>query len=113
MTADARHEPLLTFAESGSGPTILVLHGGGGPATVAGIAEHLSRCTHVLTPTHPGWNGTPRPDRFDSITDLANTYLRTPVRRRNGCARLRCGPGIAESSRTCDPRSRGVLGPAR
>ncbi|WP_405164293.1 alpha/beta hydrolase [Nocardia sp. NBC_01499] len=75
MTADALPQPLLTIDESGSGPTILVLHGGGGPATVAGIAEHLSRSAHVLTPTHPGWNGTPRPDRFDSITDLADAYL--------------------------------------
>ncbi|WP_433654507.1 alpha/beta fold hydrolase [Nocardia sp. CA-128927] len=75
MTADTSSPALLTIDESGSGPTILVLHGGGGPATVAGLAEHLSRSAHVLTPTHPGWNGTPRPHGFDSITDLADAYL--------------------------------------
>ena len=72
MTADTRPQP-LTIAESGSGPTVLVLHGGAGPASVAGIAEHLSRTFHVLMPTHSGWNGTPL--RFDGIGDLARAYL--------------------------------------
>ncbi|MFX0576270.1 alpha/beta fold hydrolase [Nocardia nepalensis] len=49
------------------------MHGGAGPASVAGIAEQLSRTSHVLTPTHPGWNGTPL--AFDSIGDLARAYL--------------------------------------
>ncbi|WP_433192317.1 alpha/beta fold hydrolase [Nocardia sp. CA-107356] len=73
MTALPQPQPPLTIAESGSGPTILVLHGGAGPASVAGIAEHLSRTSHVVTPTHPGWNGTPL--AFDSIGDLARGYL--------------------------------------
>lgn len=68
------HTP-LTIAESGSGPTVLVLHGGAGPFSVAGLAEHLARTAHVLTPTHPGWNGTTRPDGLDTIADLAATYL--------------------------------------
>lgn len=72
MTADTRPQP-LTIAESGSGPAILVLHGGAGPASVAGIAEHLSRTFHVLMPTHSGWNGTPL--LFDGIGDLARAYL--------------------------------------
>ncbi|WP_433733914.1 alpha/beta fold hydrolase [Nocardia sp. CA-129566] len=72
MTADAQPQP-LTIAESGSGPTILVLHGGAGPASVAGIAEHLSRTFHVLMPTHPGWHGTPM--RSGGIGDLARAYL--------------------------------------
>ena len=32
----------VTLAEAGTGRTALVLHGGGGPATVQGIAAHLS-----------------------------------------------------------------------
>jgi pimeloyl-ACP methyl ester carboxylesterase len=70
MTTDPQP---LTITESGSGPTILVLHGGAGPASVADMAEHLSRTSHVLTPTHPGWNGTPL--AFDSLGDLAHAYL--------------------------------------
>jgi pimeloyl-ACP methyl ester carboxylesterase len=61
--------------ERGSGRPILVLHGGGGPQTVSGFAGALSRRAHVLVPTHPGFAGEPRPEWFDSVDDLAITYL--------------------------------------
>ena len=61
--------------ERGSGRPILVLHGGGGPQTVSGLAEALSTRAHVLVPTHPGFAGEPRPEWFDGIDDLALTYL--------------------------------------
>ncbi|MCU1529872.1 MAG: hydrolase [Frondihabitans sp.] len=64
-----------TGLEPGTAPTALVLHGGGGPFTVANIAEHLAATHHVITPTHPGWNGTARPDDLDSIPGLARLYL--------------------------------------
>ncbi|GAA3041506.1 alpha/beta fold hydrolase [Streptomyces glomeratus] len=79
MTASHTHavrsEPGLTLAESGTGRPVLLLHGGGGPDTVTGLAAHLARTAHVVTPTHPGWNGTPRPDRFTGVDDLALAYL--------------------------------------
>ncbi|MFJ1996666.1 alpha/beta fold hydrolase [Streptomyces asiaticus] len=65
----------LTLSESGTGRPVLVLHGGGGPATVAGIAAHLSRTAHTLAPVHPGWEGAPRPDWLTGVDDLALTYL--------------------------------------
>ncbi|NEC88449.1 alpha/beta fold hydrolase [Streptomyces sp. SID12501] len=67
----------LTLTESGpaTGRPVLVLHGGGGPATVTPIAEHFSTTAHTLLPTHPGWNGTPRSDRFTTVADLAAAYL--------------------------------------
>ena len=61
--------------ERGSGRPILVLHGGGGPQTVAGISSALASRACVLTPTHPGFAGEPSPEWFDSIDDLALTYL--------------------------------------
>src|SRR5260370_21444114 len=61
--------------EQGSGRPMLILHGGGGPQTVAGLASALSKRAHVLTPTHPGFAGEPRPEWFDSIDDLAFAYL--------------------------------------
>jgi pimeloyl-ACP methyl ester carboxylesterase len=61
--------------EQGSGLPMLVLHGGGGPQTVSGLAKALSERAHVLVPTHPGFAGEPRPEWFDSIDDLALTYL--------------------------------------
>ena len=57
-----------------NGRPILILHGGGGPQTVAGIASGLSRA-HVVVPTHPGFAGEPRPEWFNSIDDLAFAYL--------------------------------------
>ncbi|ROP72598.1 alpha/beta fold hydrolase [Curtobacterium sp. PhB115] len=55
--------------------TALVLHGGGGPRTVAPIVGHLAPDTHVLAPTHPGWDGTTRPESISSVADLARAYL--------------------------------------
>jgi pimeloyl-ACP methyl ester carboxylesterase len=54
---------------------VLLLHGGGGPRTVAGLATALSEHTYVIVPTHPGFDGTPRPDWTDSVEDLAFAYL--------------------------------------
>lgn len=53
----------------------LVLHGGGGPKTVAPIVGHLASSYHALAPTHPGWNSTFRTDDIDSVAALAAAYL--------------------------------------
>jgi pimeloyl-ACP methyl ester carboxylesterase len=55
--------------------TALVLHGGGGPRTVAPLVGHLAATMHVLAPTHPGWDGTARPDHITSVAQLAAGYL--------------------------------------
>nr|WP_296765136.1 alpha/beta fold hydrolase [Rhodococcus sp. (in: high G+C Gram-positive bacteria)] len=55
--------------------TALVLHGGGGPRTVAPIVGHLASTMHTCAPTHPGWDGTVLPDSITSIADLAAGYL--------------------------------------
>ncbi|MEU6221045.1 alpha/beta hydrolase [Streptomyces sp. NPDC047022] len=68
-------EPALVLSESGTGRPVLILHGGGGPATVAGLAAHLARGAHTIVPTHPGWNGTRRPGWLTGVDDLALAYL--------------------------------------
>jgi pimeloyl-ACP methyl ester carboxylesterase len=65
----------INFEERGSGQPILVLHGGGGPFSVAGFASAVSERGYVFTPIHPGFGGQPRPDWFNSIDDLAIAYL--------------------------------------
>ncbi|MER6627186.1 alpha/beta hydrolase [Streptomyces sp. NPDC000987] len=68
----------LRLSEDGpeDGPPVLVLHGGGGPATVAGLARHLSGTgRRTLTPVHPGWDGNPRPGWCTGVDDLALAYL--------------------------------------
>jgi pimeloyl-ACP methyl ester carboxylesterase len=65
----------VTLDEQGHGRPVLLLHGGGGPLTVADLAKALSADFEVLTPTHPGFALTPRPDWFDGVDDIALTYL--------------------------------------
>ncbi|GAA4156758.1 alpha/beta fold hydrolase [Leifsonia shinshuensis] len=55
--------------------TVLVLHGGGGPQTVAPIVGHVGATMHAVAPTHPGWEGTPLPASIASVADLAADYL--------------------------------------
>jgi pimeloyl-ACP methyl ester carboxylesterase len=66
----------LTLDERGAGQPLLLLHGGGGPNTVAGFAELLAatRPARVITPTHPGFGGTPRSDGLSTIAGLAKLY---------------------------------------
>jgi pimeloyl-ACP methyl ester carboxylesterase len=66
----------LTVEERGEGRPYLVLHGGAGPQSVAGFSQLLAEKGHtrVLTPTHPGFGGTPRPDGLDSVAKLAALY---------------------------------------
>jgi pimeloyl-ACP methyl ester carboxylesterase len=63
------------YGENTEGTAVLMLHGGAGPRTVAGFAAALSEHVYVITPTHPGFDGTPRPESFDSVGDLASAYL--------------------------------------
>lgn len=65
----------LTIDDVGAGRPALVLHGGGGPATVAMIAGHLAETRRAITPTLPGWNGAERPDWLTGIDDLAAVFL--------------------------------------
>jgi pimeloyl-ACP methyl ester carboxylesterase len=66
----------LTVDETGTGRPILLLHGGAGPISVAGFAGLLagSEPARVITPTHPGFGGTPRPEWLDSPAGLAELY---------------------------------------
>jgi len=67
----------VTLDDCGAGRPFLLLHGGGGPQMVAGFADLLSSTepARVITPTHPGFGGTPRPETLTSIAGLAATYI--------------------------------------
>ncbi|MDT8915206.1 alpha/beta hydrolase [Amycolatopsis sp. PS_44_ISF1] len=55
----------------------LLLHGGGGVATMAGFAGLLAERTRsrVLLPTHPGFGGTPKPESLTNVIELARVYV--------------------------------------
>lgn len=62
-------------AAGAAGSGVLLLHSGAGPQSIAGLAAALSAHAYVVTPTHPGFNGTPRVPWLDSVADLADAYL--------------------------------------
>ncbi|KUN90154.1 alpha/beta hydrolase [Streptomyces bungoensis] len=68
----------LTVDERGEGRPFLLLHGGGGPLTVASFAGLLAerRPARVFTPVHPGFQGTARPDWLTDVPTLAQVYVR-------------------------------------
>ncbi len=55
---------------------VLLRHGGGGLATVAGFGDLLAARKHarVIMPTHPGFDGTPGPGTLVGVADLARFY---------------------------------------
>jgi len=71
----------ITLAEHGRGRPILVLHGGGGPLSVAPFVEAMAASGQVLAPTHPGFNGTPPLEGVETVAELAGLYARLLHRR--------------------------------
>jgi pimeloyl-ACP methyl ester carboxylesterase len=67
----------VTIDERGEGKPFLLLHGGGGPQTVAGLGELLAtgHQARTISPVHPGFGGTTRPDGLASIRGLAALYV--------------------------------------
>jgi pimeloyl-ACP methyl ester carboxylesterase len=67
----------LTLNETGAGHPFLLLHGGAGPLSVSAFAEKLAeeRSARVIVPTHPGFQGTERPEWLTEPRQLAQLYL--------------------------------------
>lgn len=65
----------VLLRRAGRGEPLLVLHGGAGPDSTTPILDRYAVTHDVLAPTHPGWDGTARPDRLDSVGALADLYL--------------------------------------
>lgn len=67
----------ITVADRDRTRPFLLLHGGGGVATMSGFADLLAERAHsrVLLPTHPGFGGTTRPDSLATTGDLAAAYV--------------------------------------
>ncbi|WP_405878202.1 alpha/beta hydrolase [Streptomyces sp. NBC_01136] len=67
----------ITFGDRGQGHPFLLLHGGGGQ-TVSPFAQLLAqqRQARVLTPFHPDFGGTARPDWLTDVPGLAQVYGR-------------------------------------
>src|SRR5450631_236973 len=77
VTVDGIGPVPVTVTQRGEGRPFLLLHGGAGSQSVDGFAELLSAAepASVLTPLHPGFGGTPRPEGLDSMPGLAKLYV--------------------------------------
>jgi pimeloyl-ACP methyl ester carboxylesterase len=73
--ADGLSITIDEYGVNSDGQAVLLLHGGAGPRTMAGLATALSEHAYTITPTHPGFDGTPRPEWADTVADLAEAYL--------------------------------------
>jgi hypothetical protein len=90
----------LTVEELGDGKPYLVSHGRAGPQSVAAFTQLLAEegANRVITPTHPGFGGTPRPDELNSVVsdgDPATRAARDPEPGLNqpfSCVRVVTGP---------------------
>jgi pimeloyl-ACP methyl ester carboxylesterase len=67
----------VAYGDRGTGHPFLLLHGGAGPQSVTGFAGQLAEDgpARVITPVHPGFDGTPRPGGLNSIAGLARLYV--------------------------------------
>ncbi|HXO06634.1 MAG TPA: alpha/beta hydrolase [Solirubrobacteraceae bacterium] len=65
----------VTIDQQGEGRPVLLLHGGGGPPSMGPLPSALSTDFEVIAPVHPGFAGTPRPEWFTGIDDIALSYL--------------------------------------
>ncbi len=66
---------IASLKDLGAGRPILLLHGGGGTATMLGLSQALATQARVLLPTHPGFDGTIRPNNLQGVSQLAGFYL--------------------------------------
>jgi pimeloyl-ACP methyl ester carboxylesterase len=67
----------VRIRDGGQGPAVLLLHGGAGTASMAGYADRLAagRGVRAIVPTHPGFDGTPRPAQLATVGGLAEVYV--------------------------------------
>src|SRR5215469_6907196 len=77
VRVDSAGEAEVTLQDRDRTRPFLLLHGGGGVATMTGFADLLAERTHsrVLLPTHPGFGGTPKNEQLNTVVDLAKAYV--------------------------------------
>jgi pimeloyl-ACP methyl ester carboxylesterase len=61
-------------ARGGDGPPLLVLHHDIGSPERPALHDALARHFTVFAPSHPGYDGSPRPDWMRSVRDVAVVY---------------------------------------
>jgi pimeloyl-ACP methyl ester carboxylesterase len=60
---------------AGAGPTMVMLHGGGGAPRFLPAMQTLAQSFEVIVPQAPGFGGGDPPPWLETVSDLANFYL--------------------------------------
>lgn len=68
-------ESSLEVLTVGEGAPLLFLHGGDYFRQNREFIERMARRRRVIVPRHPGFGGSPRPEEFRTVHDLAYLYL--------------------------------------
>ena len=98
----------LRVARAGDGPPALVLHQDIGKPEGLPFLDTLARSFTVLAPSHPGYDGSDRPEWMRSVRDLAVIYQRLIAERDLGPVSLiglGFGGWIAAEMATMAPRA--------
>ena len=69
------YDAMVHISRSGSGQTLLLLHGAGVSANLRELAAKLGEDFDVLLPDHPGFGLSDQSKRLSSVSDLAFYYL--------------------------------------
>ena len=64
----------LAVSDRGAGPAWLLLHSGAGRHSIDGLATALADRGRAILPAHPGFDGTPRPEGFSRVAQIAQAY---------------------------------------
>ena len=74
-TSISGHGVDVRLLREGSGPPVIVLHGGDGPLGHLPFTRGIAARFELFHPTHPGFDGTLIPEHFDNLQDLVFLYL--------------------------------------
>ena len=69
------YDAIVHISRSGSGQTLLLLHGAGGSANLKELREKLAEDYEVILPDHPGFGLSQQSNNLNSVSDLSFYYL--------------------------------------
>jgi pimeloyl-ACP methyl ester carboxylesterase len=64
----------VAYRRVGGGEPVLLLHGSGGVGSLGALPDSLGKDHLVVAPSHPGFDGTGRPDWLTGIEQIAESY---------------------------------------